>query len=176
MKSTKEALQEFEAAVERYLSELDNLEWEQLLQKTNEEEWSIGQMYLHLIQSAQFMHLQHVEQCLAEGNDTLAPEDEKTEQGRSIFEQGGFPPIRIRVPASPQYIPQQPVSKAQLREGLSGVVERMRRTEPALSQASQEHKIAHPRFGALTAIEWFLLVEMHYRHHFLQLERLKKEL
>ncbi|WMT43506.1 DinB family protein [Paenibacillus sp. D2_2] len=176
MRSTQEALQEFEATVERYLLELDNLDLKQTLQKPNEEEWSIGQMYMHLIQSAQYMQLQHVDQCLTESNETLAHEEEKTEQGRIIFEQGSFPPIRIRVPASPQYTPQQPESKEQLTEGLHSVVERMRRTEPALSQASLRHKIAHPRFGALNAKEWFLLVEMHYRHHLSQLERLKMEL
>ncbi|MFD1270584.1 DinB family protein [Paenibacillus motobuensis] len=176
MRSTKEALQDFEVTVERYLLELDNLELKQLLKKTNEEDWSIGQMYKHLIQSAQFMHLQHVDQCLAESNETLAHEEEKTEQGRAVFEQGSFPPIRIRVPASPQYTPQQPESKEELMEGLQSVVERMRRTEPALCQASLRHKILHPAFGPLNAKEWFLLVEMHYRHHLLQLERLKREL
>lgn len=175
MRSTKEALQDFEVTVERYLLELDSLELKQLLKKTNEEEWSIGQMYKHLIQSALFMHLQHVDQCLAENNETLANEEEKTEQGRTVFEQGSFPPIRIKVPASPQYTPQQPESKEELMEGLQSVVERMRRTEPALSQASLQHKILHPGFGALNAKEWFLLVEMHYRHHLLQLERLKRE-
>jgi len=176
MRSTTEALQEFEATVERYLLELEDLGLQQLQKKPTEGEWSIGQMYMHLIQSAQFMQLQHVDQCLAASNETFAPEEEKTEQARAVFELGSFPPIRIKVPASPQYTPQQPESKEQLIEGLHSVVERMRRTEPVLSQASLQHKIAHPRFGALDAKEWFLLVEMHYRHHLLQLERLKSEL
>ncbi|RCX23748.1 DinB family protein [Fontibacillus phaseoli] len=176
MKSTAEALQEFKATVEGYLSELENFDMERLLIKTAEEEWSIGQMYMHLIQSAQFMHLDYVDRCLAGSEATLALKDEKTEQGKAVFELGSFPPIRIRVPASPQYTPKQPESKEQLTEGLHRIVKRMERTEAELSQAPEENKILHPGFGALNAKEWFLLIEMHYRHHLLQLERLKNEL
>jgi len=176
LRSTAEALRQFEATVERYLTELENLEMEQLLQKKNEEEWSLGQMYLHLIQSANFMHLRNVDQCLAGSEPATDTAGEKTEIGRKVFEQGSFPPDRIRVPASPQYTPKQPESKEQLKEGLLGVVERMKRTEPTLGQASERNKIPHPRLGALNAKEWFLLIEMHYRHHLLQLDRLKGEL
>ncbi|GGG70484.1 DinB family protein [Paenibacillus radicis (ex Gao et al. 2016)] len=173
MRSTTEALQAFEATIERYLVELENLDMEQLLAKPNEEEWSIGQMYMHLIQSAQFLQLRNVDQCLAGSEAVLGSTGEKTDNGRAAFELGSLPPIRIRVPASPQYTPQQPESKKQLIEGLHSVAERMKRTEIALSQAVEGNTILHPGLGALNATEWFLLVEMHYRHHLLQLERLK---
>ncbi|GAA4700491.1 DinB family protein [Brevibacillus fulvus] len=174
MRSTAEALQALEETVERYLIELEAIDMEQLQKKPSEEEWSIGQMYNHLIQSAQFMHLHNVDQCLAGGgaaaDDAMA---EKTESGTEVFDRGSFPPVRIRIPASPQYTPKQPESKEELRAGFRSVVERMKRTESTLNKAPRSKKIHHPRFGALDANEWFLLVEMHYRHHLLQLERLK---
>ncbi|MNP71238.1 hypothetical protein D3C76_1675960 [compost metagenome] len=52
----------------------------------------------------------------------------------------------------------------------------MKRTEANLSQAPEQKKLDHPGFGALNAKEWFLLVEMHFRHHLLQMDRLKCEL
>lgn len=174
MRSTGDALQAFEATVERYVLELQNLSMEQLLAAPSEDEWSIGQMYIHLIQSAQFVHLRNVDQCLAGSDGVSGTTVEKTESGKAAFELGSFPPIRIKVPASPQYTPQQPDGKDQLIEGLRGVVERMKRTERTLSQTPASSKIVHPGFGALNATEWFLLVEMHYRHHLLQLERLLK--
>ena len=174
MRSTAEALQAFEAIVGRYLNELESIDMEQLIKKTNEEEWSIGQMYMHLIQSAQFMHLHNVDQCLAGSEATVDALEEKTERGKEAFELGSFPPVRIRVPASPQYTPIQPESKEQLTEGFRSVVERMKRTESGLSKVPESKKILHPGFGALNANEWFILIEMHYRHHLLQLERLKK--
>ncbi|MDR9855744.1 DinB family protein [Paenibacillus sp. VCA1] len=176
LKSTAGALQDFEATVDRYLIELERIDMESLLAKTNEEEWSIGQMFVHLIQTAQFMQLQNADHCLAGSGAAVTTTEDKTEIGRTVYESGSFPPVRVRVPASPQYTPHQPESKEQLIEGLRGVVERMKRTEPAVSQAPEQMKLPHPRFGPLNAKEWFLLVEMHYRHHFLQLDRLKNEL
>jgi hypothetical protein len=173
MRSTTEALQAFEQSVERYIDELNHFSTEQLLAKPSEEEWSIGQMYVHLIRSAQYMHLRNVDQCIAGSEAVSVGTGVKTENGKAVFALGSFPPIRIRVPASPQYTPQQPDNKEQLIAGLQDVVERMKRTEPTLVQAPQENTVAHPNFGALNAVEWFLLIEMHYRHHFLQLERLK---
>lgn len=102
--------------------------------------------------------------------------EEKTELGRQVFELGQFPPVPIKVPASPQYTPQPPESMESLIDGLHMVVERMRSTAFVLHQASVNNKIRHPRLGALNAQEWFLLIEMHYRHHFLQLDRLKSNL
>jgi len=172
MKTTKEVLMSFELTVERYLAELTKLNMDKMHRKLNEEDWSIGQMYVHLIQSA-FMHLHNVEQCLAGSESTLNPAKEKTEQGKIVFKLEQFPAVRIKVPASPKYTPQPPESMEQLVEGLHSVVERMRNTESVLLQVPVSNKILHPAFGALNAQEWFMLIEMHYRHHFLQLDRLK---
>ncbi|WHP42713.1 DinB family protein [Lysinibacillus capsici] len=172
MKSTKDVLKSFELTVERYLEELTKLNMDKLHRKLNEEDWSIGQMYVHLIQSA-FMHLHNVEQCLAGSESTLNPTKEKTEQGKIVFKLEQFPAVRIKVPASPIYTPQPPESMEHLVEGLNSVVEQMRNTESVLLQAPVSNKILHPAFGALNAQEWFMLIEMHYRHHFLQLDRLK---
>lgn len=172
MKSTKEVLKSFELTVERYLAELTKHNMDKIHRKLNEEDWSIGQMYVHLIQSA-FMHLHNVEQCLAGSESTFNPTKEKTEQGKIVFKQEQFPAVRIKVPASPNYTPQPPESMEHLVEGLHSVVERMRNTESVLLQVPVSNKILHPAFGALNAQEWFMLIEMHYRHHFLQLDRLK---
>ncbi|MGO4732392.1 DinB family protein [Paenibacillus sp. 2KB_22] len=172
MRSTTEVLESLETSVERYLAELRKLDMDSLHRKQSEEEWSIGQMYVHLIQSALFMQLHNIEQCLSSKDSTLNSDEKKTELGRQVFELGQFPPVPVKVPASPQYTPQPPESKESLSEGLHMVVERMRNTEPLLHQASENNKILHPRLGALNAQEWFLLIEMHYRHHFLQLNRL----
>ncbi len=52
----------------------------------------------------------------------------------------------------------------------------MKEIEPMLDKAPLENTALHPRFGALNAQDWFMLVEMHYRHHLRQLDRLKKGL
>lgn len=174
--NTTEVLQRFEETVQVYLQELDGFSMEELKYRQVADEWSIGQMYQHLIQSALSMHLRNIELCLNPTGDAPASPTGKTEQGMAIFEQGSFPPIRIQVPPSPQYTPEQPATKEQLMQGLDTVIQRMRQTEPKLGEASLQHTVPHPRFGGLHAQEWFLLIEMHYRHHFRQLNRLKQTL
>lgn len=176
MKNTLQVLKSFENAVERYLVELKQLDMEQLHRKTDEEEWSIGQMYMHLIQSALFMHLPNIKQCLVHSEPSVHSNKGKTELGKSVFEQEQFPATRVKVPASPQYTPKSPENKEQLVEGLHQVIEEMRDMEAVLRPSPATDKVIHPRLGALDAQEWFLLIEMHYRHHFLQLNRLKMEL
>ncbi|WP_145413665.1 DinB family protein [Paenibacillus xylanexedens] len=178
MRSTHEVLQSFETTVERYMAELGQLDMEELLRKENEEEWSIGQMHMHLIQSALFMQLRNIDHCLDSNEHTVHSDEMKTELGSQVFEAEQFPPVRVKVPASPQYTPLQPESKEQLAQGLQQVVDRMRSTVAvlALEEAATGSKVLHPRLGALNAHEWFHLIEMHYKHHFLQLDRLKMNL
>lgn len=171
--NTTEALQRFEETANYYLRELDHFSMEQLKRQPSEEEWSLGQMVQHLINSALYMQLRNISQCLAEREEAIVPTVEKTVQGKDIFEQGSFPPIRVHVPPSPQYTPAQPESKEQLIQGLHTVIGCMREIQPQLEQASLQRTVPHPRFGPLNAQEWFLLIEMHYRHHLLQLDRLK---
>ncbi|KKO53201.1 DinB family protein [Paenibacillus sp. DMB20] len=169
-----EALQRFEGTVTHYLHELDGFSIEQLRFQKAESEWSIGQMYQHLIQSALHMQLRNIEQCLAQSNDSATTITAKTKEGTAVFEQGSFPPIRIHVPPSPQYTPEQPETKEELIQGLALVIRRMNEVQPSLEEASAQSTVPHPRLGALNAKEWFLLVEMHYRHHLRQLKRLKQ--
>jgi len=176
MITTKIALQRFEETATHYIHELNQFSLEQLRQKQSDNEWSIGQMFQHLINSALYMQLRNIDQCLVPSQDSMVTGTDKTEVGAAIFTQGSFPPIRIHVPPSPQYTPEQPESKEQLIQGLHTVIQRMKDIEPTLEKMSKQITVSHPRFGGLCAEEWFLLVEMHYRHHLLQLDRLKQDL
>jgi len=187
---TKKTLRAFEETVSLYIEELDRFSLEQLLWKPAEDEWSLGQMHVHLIRSAQFMQLRNVELCLAPNGSPMVASAGKTAIGEEVFRAGSFPPDRVRVPPSPQYTPSQPDSKEQIVDGLRDTIRRMTEIEPAVAaafdpvaQAISEpgkdtanelvrNTVAHPRLGELNALEWFQLIEMHYRHHLLQKKRL----
>ncbi|CAG7655787.1 DinB family protein [Paenibacillus allorhizosphaerae] len=171
--NTKETLNRFENLVRQYIRGLEPLTIEQLTRKPSDDEWSLGQMYLHLIQGTLYLHLRNIEACREQAAETGGTE-RKTEAGRLVFAQGSFPGIRIQVPATPEYTPAQPESKEQLVAGLNDVVRRMQEVEPALADMQESGTKAHPRFGDLNAVEWFQLVEMHYRHHLLQKARLEQ--
>lgn len=101
MVTTKEVLQRFEETVAHYIHELDLFSMEQLKQKPSDNDWSIGQMVQHLINSALYMQLRNVDQCLVPSEDSLVSQAGKTEAGAAIFAEGSFPPIRVQVPPSP---------------------------------------------------------------------------
>ncbi|MGO4269345.1 DinB family protein [Paenibacillus sp. TAF58] len=173
-----ETLQRFEEITNRYLEQLHGITIEQLTYQQSEAEWSIGQMYLHLINTA-LQQLRNAEQCMIQTAEPVGSIGGKTEAGKAVFEQAGFPPVRIQVPASPQYTPGQPESIDQLVQGMNSVRQRMKEIGAMLDSAplqTLQNTVSHPRLGDLHAKEWFMFVEMHYRHHLLQKDRLKKVL
>lgn len=174
MMNTREIIKQLEEHTDQYLREVEALGMEQLKWKESDEDWSLGQMYLHLIHSALYMQLSNVETCISNVEQPPVLNAGKSQVGETVFSQGAIPPIRIQVPASPQYTPPQPESKEQIVKGFQTVLQRMEETAPRLDASTSLHKVMHPGFGALDAREWFALIEMHYRHHFLQQERLKK--
>jgi hypothetical protein len=49
----------------------------------------------------------------------------------------------------------------------------MQEIEPLIDRISTHYTTSHPRLGAVNGKEWFALVDMHYRHHLHQFNRLK---
>ncbi|OFW79710.1 MAG: hypothetical protein A2201_04025, partial [Alicyclobacillus sp. RIFOXYA1_FULL_53_8] len=151
-----------------------NVSMEQLCRKPNDDEWSLGQMMAHLMNSARFMQLRNVEACRDASNPAVHVGGTKNDRGEAAFRAGSFPPIRIQVPPTPQYTPAQPKSKEEIRAGMEDVISRMRAVSSTLAEIPTENTVEHPGFGHLNAKEWFQLLEMHYRHHRHQLARLKE--
>ncbi|ANF98581.1 hypothetical protein AR543_01655 [Paenibacillus bovis] len=197
------ALQRLEQQLDQYGQELDRYTLEQLTRQPSVEEWSLGQMYQHLIASALYMQLGNMEKCIRQYEqdrqqeaayhedsfariavkESAAPTaiavdsatiqtstNGKTESGESIFAEGSFPPVRIKVPGVPE--PSQPKSREQLLNGLEQVRIRARELAPQAAAVPACYTEKHPRFGGLSAAEWMLLIEMHYRHHLHQKRRL----
>ncbi|WP_207952145.1 DinB family protein [Paenibacillus turpanensis] len=173
MISTTESLQKLEELTTHYVEELHQYELEELRRKPDEEQWSLGQMILHLTNTALRTQIPNIKTCLAADQGGAAAAGEKTEAGQMLFGQGGFPNTRIRIEGNPGHTPPQPESKEQLIQGLQEVANGMKELLPLLEKASLASTVSHGRFGALQAVEWFLLVEMHYRHHLKQKDRIK---
>ncbi|MBN3522885.1 DinB family protein [Paenibacillus apiarius] len=169
-----ENLEKIGALVEHYQKNLDRYTIEQLCYKSKDDEWSLGQMYNHLIRSTLFMQLGAIAKCAEEESTETA--EGMSEHGQRIFQMGAFPPIKIKVPDSPQHTPPQPESKEQLAKGLNEVWEKTQSWATKLHEIPGTRKVMHPRLGYLNAPEWFQLTEMHLRHHLRQQETLEQEL
>jgi len=158
--------------LEAFKNDLQNYSVEQLRYISAEGVWSIGQMYDHLIVVAQ-EYLDDMETCAsAQEEQTLG----KTEFGEKLFQMGGFPPIKIKLPDELNAPPNNSSTGEELSERLNQVIHRMREWKSKVDDINPNHKVKHGGFGWLNAREWYHLVGMHFRHHLRQKAELEQKL
>lgn len=167
--NTSEILKQFEEVADTYLTALEGYSTEQFTKKPAPDEWSLGQLYTHLINAGVFMQLKSIEQC-ASGEATVG--EGKTEAGEKLMEAGMFPPIAIKVPDSPQYTPANPETIEEVKTRFLKFIDKMREIEPSVADIPADRTAPHPRLGHLNAMEWYQLVPMHFAHHLRQKAKL----
>ncbi|MFJ7828296.1 DinB family protein [Psychrobacillus sp. NPDC096623] len=151
-----------------FKSDLYNYSLEQLRYNSDEGVWSIGQMYDHLIVVAH-EYLDNLEICAALNEEHPFG---KTQFGEQLYKNGGFPPIKIRLPDELNSPPNNSDSKGFLISRMELLIHRMSHMKSKVDYINPNNKVEHGGFGWLNGKEWYELVEMHFRHHLLQ----KKEL
>lgn len=158
--------------IETYKSELQNYSLEQLRHISSEGVWSIGQMYDHVILVA-YEYLDNMEACAASVKEQKLG---KTEFGKRLFEEGGFPPVKIKLPDELNAPPNNSDTREKLMSRLNEVMQRMIQWKPKIDDVNPNYKVQHGGFGWLNAPEWYDLVGMHFRHHLRQKEELEEKL
>ena len=155
-----------------FKSDLNNYSLEQLRYISEEGVWSIGQMYDHLIVVAH-EYLDNMETCA-----TLIEEQPqgKTKFGEQLFRDGGFPPIKIRLPDELNSPPNNSDSKEDLISRMDQLIQRMNQWESKVDYINPNSKVEHGGFGWLNAREWYDLVGMHFRHHVRQKDELESSI
>jgi hypothetical protein len=144
---------------------LDSYTENDLKKRLNEDSWTLGQVYKHLINSTLQFHLKQVSICLASAENNKEKKNFKGFLAYNILK--GFPPIKIKVPASEFYTPKEPNNKNEIQEGFEKVTHEMLEILKAFEHNAQG-KTKHPGFNYINAVEWYKLIEMHWRHHIRQ--------
>ena len=158
--------------IETYKSFLQKYSLEQLRHIPEQGVWSISQMYDHLIVVAH-EYLDSVEAC------ALAVREQKqgkTEFGEYLFNIGGFPPIKIKLPDELDTPPDNTKMKEDIMLELDLLMKRMKELKMKVNDINPNYKNKHGGFGWLNAQEWFDLVGMHFRHHLRQKYELDQKL
>ncbi len=166
------SLRKVEAQIELWINELDKYNLETIKIKPSDEEWSVGQVYVHLIKSSSLFHLKQVEKCLSHNQNKSEKMNIKGLVSFHLLK--GFPPIKIKVPPSPEYTPAQPTNIPNLKNELLELKATLTNHIPLLEQNSNKGKEAHPGFSYMNANEWFRLIPMHFEHHLRQKSRIDK--
>lgn len=152
-----------------FKSDLSNYSLEQLRYNSEEGVWSIGQMYDHLILVAH-EYLNNMEACATLNEEQCLG---KTQFGEQLFRNGGFPPIKIRLPDELNSPPNNSDSKEDLLSRMDQLIQRLSQWESKVDYINPNNKVEHGGFGWLNAKEWYDLAGMHFRHHLRQKDELE---
>jgi DinB superfamily len=151
--------------------ELHQYSDKQLEKRETPESWTLGQVYVHLINSTLYFHLKQVNTCLTSSENQNGKKNFKGFLAYQVLK--GFPPIKIKVPPSDFYTPKIPASKQEILDGFEKVKTEVKNILSKFEN-DQHGKTAHPGFSYLNASEWYRIIEMHWRHHLKQKNAIDK--
>jgi hypothetical protein len=162
------------AIIDYWITEFKRYDWQKVIEKPSENEWSLGQVGIHLWMAGKGFFFKNAEKCLNK---------EGTENGKKkkfaahlIFSFGMLPPVKYDMPKQVAVVPKQPESVEQLIDKLEEIkkisadyIRRMPESDPSL-------KIKHPFLGWLNTAEWIQLCNIHFRHHLRQKKRIEQRI
>mgnify|MGYP000155921798 FL=1 len=161
-------IEKFDDTIDIWIKALSGYSYDQLLIKPNETSWSLGQLYLHIINESEWYNSQ-MEIALIDLNHRDKP---MTLEAQQLFDRGEFEDRRI---VGDQTIAQsitQPESIDQLLRDLHTLKKASHDLWLKIQQDQNHGKSQHPGLGYFTALQWILFSEMHLRHHLKQKQRL----
>lgn len=154
-------------ALDLWRKALIGYDFNQLTQKPGVNQWSLGQVYTHLISETNFF-IEQANICACT-NDHAA--EHTTASTRELFENDKLPDQRLKTPTNTSGQP-QPVSKQKLEQALEILADKIIATKLLLASSLCKGKTPHPGLGYLNAKEWYKFARMHLLHHLLQKSRI----
>ncbi|HEY9048473.1 MAG TPA: DinB family protein [Ohtaekwangia sp.] len=160
-------IQSFNKTIDIWIAELDHYNLDQLRTKPAPASWSLGQVYIHIIDDTHY----YIDQIKACTPLQVHTNDDATDRARVMLLNNDFPNEMIEGSPNNDKVP-QPVSIDQLRNGMLALRAEMNKVALEISKGALPGKAQHPGFNYLTANEWLQFAEMHIRHHLRQKKRI----
>jgi DinB family protein len=160
-------IEDFNQTIDEWIKESERYNFTQLSAKPSPASWSMGQLYMHLIQSTHFF-IRQIKICTS-GNDNI--NEEAFDAAKAMFRNNEFPDLLLEGPPSNATTP-QPVSKEYLVTELQHLKDEINKEGALISASQYRGKTKHFGLGYFTANEWLQFAEMHFRHHLRQKKRL----
>jgi len=160
-------MKDLNASLDNWIKDLDNYSFEQLTAKPSPELWSMGQVYVHLIQVTRHF----VEQAAICAGSNENAHEEASPSARTVFQNNDLPDTLLQGPPSNAATP-QPESKERLAQGLKKIKERLAEVEPLVTGSTFGGKTKHPGLNYFSATECLHFAEIHLRHHLRQKKRI----
>ncbi|MCW3109652.1 MAG: DinB family protein [Segetibacter sp.] len=160
-------IEDFNHTIDLWIKGLEQYDFIQLCAKPSPNGWSLGQVYMHLIDETNY-YIQQIKICVS-NNDNI--NKEAAPAAKAMFLNNEFPDVVIEGAASNAQTP-QPRNKQQLMNGLMNLKDEMQEVEILISTSPFKGKTKHPGLHYFNAEEWLQFAEMHLRHHLRQKKRI----
>jgi hypothetical protein len=164
-------LTHFNATIQQWMDAVNDYSLEMLRRPAREGSWSLGQVYMHILDDTEWF-VGQMEAALA---TTENSEEEMHEDAKRMFRNNAFPDTQIQGPATNTHIP-QPQSKEELVSRLGAIKEKVDRLFAGFDPSGAAGKTRHPGLLYFSAGEWLQFAEMHMRHHLRQKARIDEYL
>lgn len=158
--------------IDIWINDLHRYGFEELCARPDPKSWSLGQVYMHLIEETKF-YMEQMEACMKYNDNG---HEEMDERGKIMFANNSFPYQRIKGDPFISEKVAQPESKMQLLEDMLQLKRELNDIGDRVMSSQTVGKTAHPGHGYFSAAEWLQYAEMHMRHHLAQKKRLEEEL
>lgn len=147
-----------------YFESLGTYTDEQFTHKEADDIWSLGQMYEHLIVSANYFFLANTVRCLDKRKGQEG--GEMNANGDNVYSYNSFPPIKVKVPGSDDKSAQpEAKEKGEYVGSFNKILADIDALTDRVAADDGTYKTHHVAFGWLNAIQWYQMLEMHHRHH-----------
>lgn len=166
--NTDNSLTQFNATIGKWIGYLDNYSLETLCRRPQTGAWSLGQVYVHIIEDTWFF-VEQIKACL-QLNDANS-EKEMHKNAKAMFEKNAFPDMALENPNNDPDL-RQPQSKDELLQGLIAIKQEVNQLAASAVFQHSTGKTQHPGLLFFNATEWLQFAEMHMRHHLRQKKRI----
>lgn len=171
METANTIIDQFNNTVNQWIACLDDYTIDMLHRQPQPSSWSLGQVYVHIIDDTSYF----VEQIAAALTTTANSDKEMHKNAKFIFKNNGFPDILVQGPSTNVAI-RQPQDKNELSEALTAIKDKVNQLYTTFDFSKATGKTQHPGLWFFSASEWLQFAEMHMRHHFRQKKRIDDQL
>ena len=157
----------FDLSINTWISGLDHYSIQQLLMKPAPDSWSLGQVYMHLLDDTRY-YVDQIRICVSTDDHA---HDEAISFARGMLAKNEFPDEALKGAPDHNQMP-QPVSIDQLKNDLLQLKSDMHEVARIMAESPFSGKTKHPGFNYFNANEWLQFADMHFRHHLRQKRRI----
>ena len=161
-------VKDYHHTIDIWLQSLEPYDIARLLAQPGPGAWSLGQVYMHILDQAEF-YFNQIKICLASNDHAM---EDCTSEAKAMLRNNAFPDAILEGPPSNAFV-RQPGSKQFLIDRLIRLKTLIAETDLLIARSLFHGKAKHPGLHYLCAEEWFQFSEMHFRHHLRQKARIE---